>query len=353
MATSTERSQKQRTLDRTDPERKNRKLNSIWLFGDVELAAALDLTNVVWFRGVDVARALEFKDPKASLSKHLRKEQNKLNSLSYEELSKKLPSIFLNLPNVKSNTTFINEQELYNFINKSYMPKAQAFSSWVSGTVLPSIRATGKYEVAKEDNPLSAINEFIAELNRREERHLAELARRDIEFKQERAQFFAELHKKDQHVENMQKIYLDKLFVLKPMCNMPLNDKMKNEYFIIYRKFSSNNYPNSKNMPKYPYYTCRVQHYSIDGRKKQLLKIYPDLVELCCLKVANSVNYFNYIVEQMEGFISRGSTKEHIQSFRFIMHKPTDDLKTFLEKEANLLSNIKKIHAAQYECARE
>lgn len=44
---------------------------------------------------------------------------------------------------------FINEQNLYKAIFQSRKKEAEKFTDWVTGEVLPTIRKTGKYEVAK------------------------------------------------------------------------------------------------------------------------------------------------------------------------------------------------------------
>ena len=46
---------------------------------------------------------------------------------------------------------FVNEDGLYDFILDSRKPEAKAFRKWVTSEVLPAIRKTGGYMVAKED----------------------------------------------------------------------------------------------------------------------------------------------------------------------------------------------------------
>ena len=48
---------------------------------------------------------------------------------------------------VKTQTTLINEGDLYRLIIGSKLPSAQKFEEWVMDEVLPSIRKTGKYEI--------------------------------------------------------------------------------------------------------------------------------------------------------------------------------------------------------------
>ena len=52
----------------------------------------------------------------------------------------------------KRTVNLINESGLYNLIFKSRKPEAKLFRKWVTGEVLPSLRKSGKYEVAKPEN---------------------------------------------------------------------------------------------------------------------------------------------------------------------------------------------------------
>ena len=58
--------------------------------------------------------------------------------------------------------TFINEPGLYRLIMRSNMPKAEDFTDWVCGEVLPSIRKTGKYSLVakREPNPKRRAGQF-------------------------------------------------------------------------------------------------------------------------------------------------------------------------------------------------
>lgn len=47
--------------------------------------------------------------------------------------------------------TFISEQNMYKVIMRSDKPQAESFQDWVCGEVLPAIRRTGGYMVAKDD----------------------------------------------------------------------------------------------------------------------------------------------------------------------------------------------------------
>jgi prophage antirepressor-like protein len=60
-------------------------------------------------------------------------------------------------------STFIKEPALYMLVFRSHKKEAIEFTKWVSETVLPTIRKTGKYEIRKydkKDHTLTIKNEF-------------------------------------------------------------------------------------------------------------------------------------------------------------------------------------------------
>lgn len=149
---SAERKRKQRKLNTENPDRKNRKLDSVFMFNSVEIAVILDLDNNVWFRGVDLARALEMDSPCSAVCHHIDKKYTQ----SYEQLSKKNPK-YRNIPNIHPATTFVSEAGMYKFIIRSRKPKAEKFSEWVCSKLLPKTRAIQRqldvghvFEVKKE-----------------------------------------------------------------------------------------------------------------------------------------------------------------------------------------------------------
>lgn len=99
-----------------------------------------------WFCGVDVARALEYQNPREAVVTHCKsdgvakrygvvKVDRKPNGEQYEQYG------FVK---------YINEGNLYRLIMRSRAKKAEAFSDWVTDTVLPSIRKTGGYNAKQE-----------------------------------------------------------------------------------------------------------------------------------------------------------------------------------------------------------
>ncbi len=66
-------------------------------------------------------------------------------------------SIKLMTPGGLQQATLINESGLYSLILRSRKPEAKAFKKWVTAEVLPSIRKTGGYIVARPDESPEAI----------------------------------------------------------------------------------------------------------------------------------------------------------------------------------------------------
>ena len=87
----------------------------------------------------DVAKALGYKDPTNAIKKHCR---------SYG-VAKRHPIV--DLRGREQEAVFIPEGDVYRLIAHSKLPGAQRFESWVFDEVLPSIRKSGGYMAARED----------------------------------------------------------------------------------------------------------------------------------------------------------------------------------------------------------
>lgn len=93
----------------------------------------------VWFKGTDVARILGYTDPDQAIRKN---EDVKEKREVYQGLD---PSFRRGNPHPVA--TYINEPGFYSLAFSSKTEAAKAFKKWVCGTVLPSIRRTGQYQL--------------------------------------------------------------------------------------------------------------------------------------------------------------------------------------------------------------
>lgn len=91
----------------------------------------------IWFVGVDVAKILGYKNSRDAIAKHV------------DEEDKNTVAIHDGIPG-NPNKIIINESGLYSLIFGSQLPEAKKFTRWVTSEVLPSIRKTGIYSVAKK-----------------------------------------------------------------------------------------------------------------------------------------------------------------------------------------------------------
>lgn len=91
----------------------------------------------VLFCGKDVAKALGYKNPNKAIGDHCR------------GITKRYP-IQDSLGRTQE-AVFITEPDLYRLITHSKLPTAEKFERWVFEEVLPAIRRTGGYMVAKQD----------------------------------------------------------------------------------------------------------------------------------------------------------------------------------------------------------
>lgn len=97
-----------------------------------------------WFAAIDVCRALGMDVSKAGAAPWLNRV---LPSERVRVSRKEYPHVFAD--GRGQSLTLISESALYKVTIRSNKPEARAFEDWETGEVLPSIRKTGAYGVAK------------------------------------------------------------------------------------------------------------------------------------------------------------------------------------------------------------
>lgn len=91
-----------------------------------------------WFVAKDVAEVLGYANTALAIRQHCK----------YAKLFKQ--SETLGLTASPRGITLIQESDVYCLIMRSKLPQAEAFSDWVTGTVLPAIRKDGMYIIGEE-----------------------------------------------------------------------------------------------------------------------------------------------------------------------------------------------------------
>lgn len=112
-------------------------------FGDIRTAGT---SEEPLFCLADVCRILEIKNVSDC------KSRLKQDGVVLTEGVSKTTNQFGKTTEQKVTLAFINEQNLYKVIMRSDKPQAEPFQDWVCGEVLPSIRKTGGYIAAKEND---------------------------------------------------------------------------------------------------------------------------------------------------------------------------------------------------------
>lgn len=111
-------------------------------FGQIR---AIEIDGEIYFVGLDVAKALGYKNPRDAVHKKVDEEDKKV-----------INSYALNIRNKKGNLnlTVINESGYYSLVlarqinkkdNSDVSQKIKRFKRWVTSEVLPTIRKTGSY----------------------------------------------------------------------------------------------------------------------------------------------------------------------------------------------------------------
>ena len=96
-------------------------------FGELRTA---EVNGVVWFCGIDVAKALGYAKPINAISANCRHATLKQGC---------------DTKGRRQSVTYINEGDVYRLITHSRLKEAERFESWVFDEVLPTIRKTGSY----------------------------------------------------------------------------------------------------------------------------------------------------------------------------------------------------------------
>lgn len=110
-------------------------------FGEIRV---LLLNNKPWFIGVDVAKALDYADPRSAVRKNVDNEDKQLikGKLDFARLNGKSLNKF-------HGVTVINESGLYSLILSSRLKSAREFKHWVTSEVLPSLSRMGIYTTSQ------------------------------------------------------------------------------------------------------------------------------------------------------------------------------------------------------------
>ena len=119
---------------------------------------------VVWFRGKDVAKALDYSNPQAAIRTNVDDDdRTTLDELQGVHLKCTQGCIEnCSLTWNEKQMVFINESGLYSLILSSRKAEAKQFKKWATSEVLPSIRKTGSFAQAPpvpRPPPIQIINE--------------------------------------------------------------------------------------------------------------------------------------------------------------------------------------------------
>ena len=132
-------------------------LSTIFSSGDDEVTvrSVVAPDGTPWFCAVDVAKAAGYKSVREAIQSHV-PERRSLGSILESNIAENpwggdrppmdLVALFAN--NWKQ-TAMLDEPMIYKLLMRGRAPKADMFVDWLSNEVLPSIRGTGRYEVAK------------------------------------------------------------------------------------------------------------------------------------------------------------------------------------------------------------
>ena len=132
--------------------------DNIFIFNGCSIYV-FEINGDAWFKGVDIAKLLEYSNTNDAIIKHVKNKHKK----TFEELSKiksgkgdrDLGDLIPPNPKIDKQTIMINEAGLYSLIFRSKMKEAEKFTDWVIEEVLPSIRKKGMYVAENTKNSIT------------------------------------------------------------------------------------------------------------------------------------------------------------------------------------------------------
>lgn len=112
-------------------------MNELTIFNNEEFGEirTVQINEDVWFVGKDVAQALGYAAERNAISAHVDEEDRLTHQISAAGQMRDM--------------TLINESGIYALVFSSKLESAKRFKHWITSEVLPQIRKTGSYAVAK------------------------------------------------------------------------------------------------------------------------------------------------------------------------------------------------------------
>jgi prophage antirepressor-like protein len=114
------------------------KVSNLTVFNNEEFGEirTVEINEDVWFVGKDVAQALGYERPTKAILDHV--DSDDKDEVPIQDTIGRM-----------QNTTVINESGIYALVFSSKLESAKKFKHWITSEVLPQIRKTGSYGVAK------------------------------------------------------------------------------------------------------------------------------------------------------------------------------------------------------------
>ncbi|MDE7093702.1 MAG: ORF6N domain-containing protein, partial [Oscillospiraceae bacterium] len=151
--------------------RLNTKLN-VFMHEEFGEIRTIEIDGQIYFVGVDVARALEYKHPRSAVSKRVKPNHKKIVPVNR----------FQNGNGSPTPTTVIDESGLYSLVLASKCKGAEPFQEWVTSEVIPTIRKTGAYN---PNPPQIETTQPIQQIEIKQEIHIEHVENLNISQKKE------------------------------------------------------------------------------------------------------------------------------------------------------------------------
>jgi prophage antirepressor-like protein len=131
--------------------------NNYLKYDGKDVIVIVDKNGNAWFKGIDVARLLSFKEPANAISHNV----ELCDKIEYKSINMGFnPMLVHKKGSIKSDVIFVSIEGVYDLIGNSRKKEAKIFRRWLSHEILPSINKFGSYSIEKKYGCFYAENDL-------------------------------------------------------------------------------------------------------------------------------------------------------------------------------------------------
>lgn len=136
----------------------NKSITKMFNIDEADILVIKDENGDFWYKGKDICNLLDYKNSRAAIGRHVRKN----SKLSFADMGVIQSDT---LKNIDSQTTFINNSGLFQLIAQSCKNEAEELWDKITKEILPELFATGRYTMPITNSDISKLTKSFYDDN--------------------------------------------------------------------------------------------------------------------------------------------------------------------------------------------